>query len=136
MRKFEAFLDATGDFVAGKSTIVVTAKNPSLSLISCLGLLNSKLIRFFIQESFGVLGVDGGISFSGSIVKELPLPFGFEGKLPGVEKAGPKLLKEMNDGPENEDLQRFFDAVDEAVFDAYRLPVCDRKVIGAYRFQC
>ena len=116
MRKFEAFLDADGEYVAGKSTVVVTAKDQSLSLITLLGILNSRLVRFFIQETFGVLGIDGGISFSGDIVKQIPLPAGFRGRLPSVEKAVMRVLQSIAGQkiPSN-----VLDIVDDAVFDAY-----------------
>lgn len=66
MRKFEAFLDADGEYVAGKSTVVVTAKDQSISLLTLLGILNSRLVRFFIQETFGVLVLMGALVFRGT----------------------------------------------------------------------
>jgi len=39
-----------------------------------LSLLNSKLISFYIKQSYSALGIDGGINFSAEIVEQLPIP--------------------------------------------------------------
>lgn len=73
MRHFESFLDEKGEYVAGKSTEILTQK-PQGNLKFALGLLNSKLIKFFIKESYNVLGIDGGINFTPDLIKSLPMP--------------------------------------------------------------
>ena len=133
MRNFEAFLDNDGSFVAGKSSVIAIPKNDKLSLLTCLGLLNSRLIRFFLQESYGALGVDGGISFSGDIVESLPLPTGFSGALPLLDEIVQKLLGEISTG---KDVSGLLSAIDIAVFDAYGLSVEDRKVITGCELKC
>jgi hypothetical protein len=133
MRKFESFLDADGEYVAGKSTVIVTAKEPSFSLATLLGILNSRLIRFFIQETFGVLGIDGGISFSGDIVKQLPLPNNFDSRIPSVENAVEYVLQRVSDQRLTSNL---LNIVDKAVFDAYRIPEADRKTVMECPLQC
>jgi len=133
MRNFEAFLDREGSFVAGKSSVIAIPKNNQLSLLTCLGLLNSRLIRFFLQESYGALGVDGGISFSGDIVESLPLPIGFSGELPLLDEMIKNLLDEISAG---KDVSGLLDAIDNAVFDAYGLSAEDRKVIAECELKC
>lgn len=73
MRHFECAFDASGDFVAGKSTVILKS-NGSASLFIPLAIFNSTLISFYIKESFGVLGIDGGINFTAGLVENLPLP--------------------------------------------------------------
>lgn len=70
MRHFECFLDEYGDYIAGKSTIIVNGNN----LRNLLGLLNSKLISFYIKQAYSALGIDGGINFSKDMVNNLPIP--------------------------------------------------------------
>lgn len=70
MRYFECFYDAKGEYIAGKSTIIIKGDD----LYSILGILNSKLISFYIKESYSALGIDGGINFSKDLVLDLPLP--------------------------------------------------------------
>jgi hypothetical protein len=133
MRNFEAFLDKDGNFVAGKSSVIAIPKNKQLSLLTCLGLLNSRLIRFFLQESYGALGVDGGISFSGDIVESLPLPTGFSGALPLLDEMVKELLGEISAG---KDVSGLLSEIDTAVFDAYGLSSVDRKVISECNLKC
>lgn len=74
MRYFECFLDIEGNYVAGKSTIILLhPKDPKLFKI-LLGILNSKIISFFIRGAYSTLGIGGGINFSRDMVEKLPLP--------------------------------------------------------------
>jgi hypothetical protein len=133
MRRFEAFLDDKGHYVAGKSTIVVRSIEGRISLMTLVGILNSQLIRFYLQECFGVLGVDGGISFSGKIVKSIPLPNEFNGKLPCVEATVRSLLEHCVEAKPSDTA---IAAVNEAVFDAYEIADSERQMIRNYEFQC
>ena len=76
MRNFEAFLDDTGKYLAGKSTIVVMDKEEECEnwLLFILAILNSKLITFYIKQSYSTLGIGGGINFSKEMVELLPIP--------------------------------------------------------------
>ncbi|MCG9114358.1 Eco57I restriction-modification methylase domain-containing protein [Laribacter hongkongensis] len=133
MRNFEAFLDEHGEFVAGKSSVIVIPKNSRLSLLTCLGLLNSRLIRFFLQESYGALGIDGGISFSGNIVESLPLPSGFSGNLPRIDE----LVRELLSAPaESTEFLNLLNKVDVEIFNTYGLSMVDRKVIMDCDLKC
>jgi len=74
MRHFEAFLDDTGDWAAGISTVVLRNFRSPHSHLAILGILNSRLVRFFLKECFGSLGIDAGINFSRLNVSEIPVP--------------------------------------------------------------
>ena len=74
MRYFECFYDEFGDYIAGKSTIILlNAKNKNVYKV-LLAILNSKLISFYIKQSFSTLGIGGGINFSKDMVAALPIP--------------------------------------------------------------
>ncbi|HAW57975.1 MAG TPA: hypothetical protein DCX03_02985 [Bacteroidales bacterium] len=73
IRHFESFLDEDGQYIAGKSTEIVFTKN-GLSLKVALGILNSRLIGFYIKQSYSVLGIGGGINFTIDMIKSLPTP--------------------------------------------------------------
>lgn len=74
MRYFECFYDEFGDYIAGKSTIILlNAKNKNVYKV-LLAILNSKLISFYIKQSFSTLGIGGGINFSKDMVAALPMP--------------------------------------------------------------
>lgn len=74
MRYFECFLDSQGVYVAGKSTIIIKKPTKDISLEALTAILNSKLISFYINESYSSLGIDGGINFSKVMVSSLPIP--------------------------------------------------------------
>ena len=73
MRHFECCPDLEGNFVAGKSTVILKSKEDE-DLRIALAILNSALISFYINESFGALGIDGGINFTAGMVESLPFP--------------------------------------------------------------
>ena len=73
IRHFEAFLDTRGEWIAGKSTVVLRnfrEIQPKL----LIGILNSRLVSFFLKECYGSLAMDGGINFSPANVSEIPIP--------------------------------------------------------------
>lgn len=73
MRYFECFLDSNGEYLAGKSTIIIREKKikklPHIQL-----LLNSKLVMYLLKSLYSTQGIDGGINFNCSMVRDLPLP--------------------------------------------------------------
>jgi hypothetical protein len=73
IRYFESFLDNNGEWVAGKSTVILRNFRKDVSPKFLLGLLNSRLITFFLRESYGSLSMDGGINFSPMNVSEIPI---------------------------------------------------------------
>ena len=74
IRHFECYLDNEGVFVAGKSTIIIRESEVGLKLEPITAILNSKLIDFYIKQSYGTQGIDGGINFSSKMIKNLPMP--------------------------------------------------------------
>ena len=75
MRYFEVYYDEIGEYIAGKSTIILMQDSLSKKqVLFLLGALNSTLIQFYINEAYSTLGIDGGINFSSNIVDALPIP--------------------------------------------------------------
>ena len=74
MRYFEAFLDTEGDYIAGKSTIILLNAKKEEYYKILLGILNSKLISFYLKQSYSTLGIGGGINYSNNMVAAIPCP--------------------------------------------------------------
>lgn len=74
MRHFESFYDLNGEYVAGKSTIIVLNPKDKDDLYVLQGLFNSKLLKFYIYQAYSTLGIGGGINFSKDLVASLPVP--------------------------------------------------------------
>lgn len=49
-----------GDYVAGKSTIIIRNVKENITFKSLLAILNSSRIGFYIRESYSATGIGGG----------------------------------------------------------------------------
>ncbi len=74
MRYFECYYDIDGSYIAGKSTIILLNPKDNYLFKVLLGVLNSKLITFYIRGAYSTLGIGGGINFSRDMVEGLPIP--------------------------------------------------------------
>jgi len=74
IRYFECFYDKDGKYVASKSTIIIRNISNIVSFESLLAILNSKLISFFIKESYMAAGIGGGVNFTVNMIKSIPMP--------------------------------------------------------------
>lgn len=116
MRYFESFHDEFGDYVAGKSTIIVLQDNKKYSLKSLNCLLNSKFIFNYIKSSYSALGIDGGINFSKDIVETLPLPNDFEKIQKKLENYHNQIV---NFHKKNNDFNKIKHELDNFIFKIY-----------------
>jgi hypothetical protein len=73
MRYFECFIDALGEYIAGKSTVLIYEQK-NISLIVLMSILNSKLITYYLKQLYCSSGIDGGISFTAPMIRDLPIP--------------------------------------------------------------
>jgi hypothetical protein len=74
LRYFEAFCDEQGEYLAGKSTVVLRDLNDNIAAKALMAILHSSMTWLFLRETYGTLGIDGGINFSPSNVREIPIP--------------------------------------------------------------
>lgn len=117
MRYFEVFYDEQGEYVAGKSTIVIMQNSlPKERVLFLLGILNSTLIQFYINEAYSTLGIGGGINFSTNIVDGLPIP--------EVDKQTEKeIVKFVEDiiKSNHEEIKKLKLILDEKIYKLYNL---------------
>lgn len=66
-------LDLRGDFIPGKSTLVVTGKYPQVLKAMC-ALLNSKMIMFYITQKYASSSYNGGVNFTKDMINNIPIP--------------------------------------------------------------
>lgn len=57
-KRLECYYDEKGEFLAGKTTVIIT--NPKIKFEVLLGLLNSKLLSFCYRNMFQALSLSGG----------------------------------------------------------------------------
>jgi len=134
MRHFECVLDSSGDVIAGKSTVLLRAKNTA-GLGTILGILNSKLISFYIKESYGALGIDGGINFTADLVQNLPLPILDKSAVKKVEIVVSKIVaitKDDNylDNPSKQaEVKEYERQIDQMVYNLYGLTEEEIRIV-------
>ncbi|HAT1879859.1 TPA: DNA methyltransferase [Legionella pneumophila] len=66
-------LDAEGDVIPGKSTLMIANENLD-NLMFLLALLNSKLILFYIREKYPAASYNQGINFTKEMINSIPIP--------------------------------------------------------------
>lgn len=69
----DSFVDEKAEFIPGKTTLVICSDNCDLLYFLC-GLLNSKLILFYIKQKYSSSSYCGGITFTKEMINNLPIP--------------------------------------------------------------
>ncbi len=127
IRYFECFLDINGEYVAGKSTIIIRNTNNNMKLEALLALLNSSLISFYIRESYSATGIDGGVNFTAPMIREIPLPELDEKEINVFEGLANKIIHitysdDYFDNPDQQaKVKTFKKEIDQMVYKLYDL---------------
>lgn len=69
----DATLDLNGDYVPGKTTLIITSKEVN-SLHFASIIINSKVAQFYISERYSAASYNGGTSFTKDMLNNLPVP--------------------------------------------------------------
>jgi len=69
----DACLDSEGEIIPGKTTLMVTSESPE-GLKFLLGLLNSKLVFFYLKEKYPASSYNLGTTFTKDMINNLPIP--------------------------------------------------------------
>ncbi len=75
-RYFESFYDALGEYIAGIPCVIVFPNNDyrKYSLKTLLGILNSRLVKFYLQETYKSTALDKGMNFTPEMIAQIPIP--------------------------------------------------------------
>lgn len=68
----DAALDLDGDFIPGKSTLVICHDDPDV-LKFVTGIINSKLASFFIKQKYASASYNGGVNFTPDMLDSIPI---------------------------------------------------------------
>ena len=68
----DGFIDLNGNYIPGKSTLVICTDNINDLKFIC-GLLNSKLSIFYIKSKYASSSYCGGITFSKDMINNFPI---------------------------------------------------------------
>lgn len=126
IRYFEVFYDDLGEYLAGKSTIIIFS-NKNYSIKWLLPILNSSLIYFYLKETYNALAMGGGVNYSTSNLGLIPLP-----KL--SEENILKLEEITNSYNSNEKAyQCNLDDIDKFIYELYELTDQEIKIIEKFK---
>ena len=70
----DGFIDFNGEYLPGKSTLVICTDNTNHLKFIC-GILNSKLAMFYIKAKYASSSYCGGITFSKEMINSFPVAY-------------------------------------------------------------
>lgn len=73
LTKLDAMLDATGEFIPGKSTVVVYSQDVRLLKV-LVAFINSSFAISYLYKRFPSATYNGGLTFTGDIIGAIPIP--------------------------------------------------------------
>ena len=74
LTKLDVAIDTDGNFIAGKSTLILTSSDPN-KLMLVAAILNSSLAIRYIKEKYSSASYNGGIVFTKDMINNLPVNF-------------------------------------------------------------
>jgi len=128
IRYFEVFFDEKGEYIVGKSAIFIRVFKPKIKPKAVMAIFNSKFISWYINETYGVLGIDGGVNFSVDMIEALPFPNKFISSQDSLIAIVNKILSFKEDNS-NADTTKFENQIDELVYKLYGLTEEEIKIV-------
>ena len=117
-----------GEYVAGKSTVVLLNINDKVSPEFLIGVLNSALVKFFLKECYASLAMDGGINFTPTNVSEIPIAK----PTPKIESSIVGYVREILIAKEHNQsaaIDAFMAKIDRLVFELYGLTASEMELV-------
>ena len=125
-------LDLKGDFIAGKSTLVITTNDDSGNILMFLcAILNSRLAFFFIKQKHTTNDYCGGINFTKDMFNSFPIPQITESNQPTADKiiALVEKILALKESDPKSDTQELESQIDSLVYALYNLTDEEIKII-------
>ncbi|MGC4128622.1 MAG: TaqI-like C-terminal specificity domain-containing protein [Bergeyella sp.] len=115
----EAFLDVKGEYLAGKSTSIITDTIENLKVY--LAILNSKVVHFYVNQIYNSLKMAGGyLNITPEIIKNIPIP---------TEHKNSKLIDIVNLIISNDSPSYYIEELNKVTFKLYNLTYEEVKII-------
>ncbi len=116
----DGFIDFHGEFIPGKTTLVICADDMDLLKYLC-GILNSKLAIFYIKSKYASSSYCGGITFSKDMINNLPLP--------NNEVVKENIVSVVEDILDDGFILDYEKKLNETIYKAYNLTYDEVKII-------
>jgi hypothetical protein len=121
----DSCLDEKGVFIPGKSTLIVANDNIE-KLKFLLGLLNSRLVIFYIKEKHPASSYNQGINFTKHMINNMPIQKTSKAEQQSFIKLVNKIIQAKQDGKDTTDYEA---QIDELVYKLYNLSPTEIKII-------
>jgi hypothetical protein len=121
-------LDVDGQVVPGKTTLIVTCKNPD-DLLFVSAILNSNFAFFYLKERYPAASYNQGTSFTREMINSLPIPrhLSLDQKQGLTEIAG-KVVQLVKKDPEL-DTAELLGSLNQAIYGLYKLDNLEIELI-------
>ena len=130
--RMEAMCDVKGEFIAGKSTVVISVRGKVLFWLT--GILNSKLISYCVRIAFNSLKMAGGyINVSPYVLQQIGMPDDEVEKKAEVSTRVSQILDMKKSSPKA-DTSALESEIDDLVYDLYGLTDEERAIVDPERF--
>lgn len=113
----DATIDEKGEFIPGKSTLMIGC-NDNSKLIVLAGILNSKLPSFYIKQRYSASSYNTGVNFTKDMINSLPVPDYHSINLTPIYHLV-RLISKSIDLVDNNVYLIFKDVLDAFVFNLY-----------------
>jgi len=123
MTLLDVMIDKYGEFVPGKSTLIVRSLNDDIeNLTSMIAILNSPLLEFYLKERYSASSYNTGVTFNRVMINNLPLPKSIDVL---YDKSKIIIAKKEND----EDTTAEEREIDVMVYKLYELTYDEVKIV-------
>ena len=123
----DAFVDMKGEFVPGKTTLVVPCSDEQ-RLLFLAGIINSRSVLFLIKQKYASSSYNGGVTFTKGMVNNIPLPKDYEEYVPTISNLVRKILDQKKQNPDA-DVSALEAAINAEVYKLYHLTDAEIAII-------
>ena len=116
----DGFIDLSGNYIPGKSTLVICSDSINDLKFLC-GLLNSKLAIFYIKSKYASSSYCGGITFSKDMINNFPVS-----SLVGFKEKVISIVDKILDSGYSIDLNKL---LNDTIYSSYNLSSAEIQII-------
>ena len=116
----DGFIDLSGNYIPGKSTLIICSDNIN-DLKFLYGLLNSNLAIFYIKSKYASSSYCGGITFSKDMINNFPVS-----SLAGFKEKVISIVDKILDSGYSIDLNKL---LNDTIYSSYDLSSAEIKII-------
>lgn len=122
----DASIDCDGIIIPGKSTMMIECTNYD-ELLYLAGIVNSKLMIYFVKQKYSSSSYNGGINFSKDMINSLPWAISKTGykEIINLVKKAQSLTPDDN----QEELMKIDDSINRIVYEIYGLTSAEIEMI-------